>query len=54
MVIQHIFEQMYFVKLQAGKRIISTNVFKLGRLQEEMAKLGRNCFTNKATVSLLQ
>ena len=35
MLIQHIFEQTYFVKLQAGNKIISTNVFKSGRLQED-------------------
>ena len=46
-----------FRQIANRKWKISTNVFKLGRLQEEIAffiKLGRNCFTNKATVSLLQ
>ena len=37
MLIKHIFEQTYFVKLQAGNKIISTNVFKSGRLEEEIA-----------------
>ena len=37
MLIKHIFEQTYFVKLQAGNKIISTNEFKSGRLQEEIA-----------------
>ena len=56
MLIQHIFEQTYFVKLQAGNKIISTNVFKSGRIQDEFFFImrGRNCFTIKATVSFLQ
>ena len=36
MLTKHIFEQTYFVKLQAGNKIISTNVFKSGSVQEEI------------------
>ena len=41
MLIKHIFDQTYYVKLHAGNKITSTNVFKSGRLQEEIAFLLR-------------